>query len=61
MAKICDIELIQIPTIEDLRGNLAFVQNDILPFELKRVYYLSPTLPPFTKWENSYSSVPPYV
>jgi len=35
MAKICDLELIQIPTIEDLRGNLAFVQNDILPFELK--------------------------
>jgi dTDP-4-dehydrorhamnose 3,5-epimerase-like enzyme len=40
MTKIDDIEFIQIPTIEDLRGNLAFVQNDILPFELKRIYYL---------------------
>jgi mannose-6-phosphate isomerase-like protein (cupin superfamily) len=40
MTKIADIELLQIPTIEDLRGNLAFVQNDILPFELKRIYYL---------------------
>jgi dTDP-4-dehydrorhamnose 3,5-epimerase-like enzyme len=40
MTKINDIQLIQIPTIEDLRGNLAFVQNDILPFEFKRVYYL---------------------
>jgi dTDP-4-dehydrorhamnose 3,5-epimerase-like enzyme len=40
MTKIGDIEFVQIPTIEDLRGNLAFVQNDILPFELKRIYYL---------------------
>ena len=39
MTKINDVQLIQIPTVEDLRGNLAFVQNDILPFELKRVYY----------------------
>jgi dTDP-4-dehydrorhamnose 3,5-epimerase-like enzyme len=40
MTKITDLKLIQIPTVEDLRGNLAFVQNDILPFELKRIYYL---------------------
>jgi dTDP-4-dehydrorhamnose 3,5-epimerase-like enzyme len=40
MTKISDIGLLQIPTIEDLRGNLAFVQNDVLPFELKRIYYL---------------------
>ena len=40
MTKISDLQLIQIPTIEDLRGNLAFVQNDILPFEFKRIYYL---------------------
>ena len=38
MTKIADIELLQIPTIEDLRGNLAFVQNDILPFELRYLY-----------------------
>jgi dTDP-4-dehydrorhamnose 3,5-epimerase-like enzyme len=40
MTKICDLQLIQIPTVEDLRGNLAFVQNDILPFDFKRIYYL---------------------
>ena len=32
--------LISIPVVEDIRGNLGFIQNDILPFELKRVYYL---------------------
>ena len=40
MTTIQDIELIKIPVIEDLNGNLAFVQNGILPFEFKRVYYL---------------------
>ncbi|MSP84530.1 MAG: WxcM-like domain-containing protein [Flavobacteriaceae bacterium] len=40
MSNINDLELINIPTIEDLRGNLAFIQNDILPFEFKRIYYL---------------------
>ncbi len=32
--------LINIPVIEDTRGNLGFIQNDILPFEFKRIYYL---------------------
>ena len=32
--------LIKIPVIEDSRGNLGFIQNDILPFEFKRIYYL---------------------
>ena len=35
-----NLKLIKIPTVEDSRGNLAFIQNDILPFDLKRVYYL---------------------
>lgn len=34
------IKLIKIPVVEDIRGNLGFIQNDILPFELKRIYYL---------------------
>ncbi len=34
------IQYINFPTIEDTRGNLAFIQNDILPFEFKRIYYL---------------------
>lgn len=35
-----DVQWINFPTIEDTRGNLAFIQNDVLPFEFKRVYYL---------------------
>jgi hypothetical protein len=40
MTTIQDIDLLKIPVIEDLSGNLAFIQNDILPFDFKRVYYL---------------------
>ncbi len=35
-----DIQLINLPVIEDTRGNLAFIQNDVLPFDFKRIYYL---------------------
>lgn len=35
-----DVQLLEIPVVEDTRGNLAFIQNDFLPFEFKRVYYL---------------------
>lgn len=35
-----DIQLMKFPVVEDTRGNLAFIQNDVLPFELKRIYYL---------------------
>jgi dTDP-4-dehydrorhamnose 3,5-epimerase-like enzyme len=55
MTKINDVQLIQIPTVEDLRGNLAFVQNDILPFELKRVYYLFDV--PSTAFRGGHSHV----
>jgi dTDP-4-dehydrorhamnose 3,5-epimerase-like enzyme len=40
MTTIKDIQLLKIPVVEDTRGNLAFIQNDVLPFEFKRVYYL---------------------
>ncbi|MDQ6469162.1 FdtA/QdtA family cupin domain-containing protein [Flavobacterium sp. LHD-80] len=40
MTTIHDITILNIPVVEDLKGNLAFIQNDILPFEFKRVYYL---------------------
>ncbi|KAF2512769.1 WxcM-like domain-containing protein [Flavobacterium zhairuonense] len=40
MTTIHDIKLLKIPVVEDLSGNLAFIQNDVLPFEFKRVYYL---------------------
>ena len=33
--------LIDLPKIDDPRGNLTFIENDIhIPFEIKRVYYL---------------------
>ncbi len=35
-----DTTLITIPTIEDYRGNIAVIENDVLPFDIKRVYYL---------------------
>ena len=38
--KLTHCVLIDIPKIKDHRGNLAVVENDILPFEMQRVYYL---------------------
>lgn len=35
-----NIELVKIPKIEDTRGNLSVIENDLIPFEIKRVYYL---------------------
>ena len=35
-----NIEIIEIPKIEDTRGNIAVIENEVLPFEIKRVYYL---------------------
>jgi len=32
--------IIKIPKIEDPRGNLSVIEKDVLPFEMKRVYYL---------------------
>lgn len=34
------ISLINLPKIEDPRGNLSVIEKDIIPFEIKRVYYL---------------------
>ncbi|WP_378183325.1 FdtA/QdtA family cupin domain-containing protein [Aquimarina sp. SS2-1] len=35
-----EIEIIEIPKIKDLRGNIAVIENDVIPFTTKRVYYL---------------------
>lgn len=40
MITIREVKLLEIPIVEDARGNLAFIQEDILSFEFKRVYYL---------------------
>jgi dTDP-4-dehydrorhamnose 3,5-epimerase-like enzyme len=37
---LSEIQFINFPVVEDTRGNLAFIQNDVLPFEFKRIYYL---------------------
>ena len=38
---IKDCKLIDLPKIEDLRGNLTFIENNRhIPFEIRRVYYL---------------------
>lgn len=39
--KLDEIKLIELPKIEDARGNLSFIQApDTLPFELKRTYWI---------------------
>ena len=35
-----EIKIIKIPKIEDPRGNLSVIEKDVVPFEIKRVYYL---------------------
>lgn len=35
-----NIEILQLPKIEDVRGNISVIENDILPYPIKRVYYL---------------------
>jgi dTDP-4-dehydrorhamnose 3,5-epimerase-like enzyme len=37
---IKNIQLIDIPKIEDTRGNLSVIEKNIIPFSIKRVYYL---------------------
>ena len=37
---IGDVEIIDIPKIIDYRGNISFIEKDLLPYEMKRVYYL---------------------
>lgn len=35
-----EIKLINIPNIEDPRGNLSVIEHEVVPFDIKRVYYL---------------------
>jgi dTDP-4-dehydrorhamnose 3,5-epimerase-like enzyme len=35
-----NIEIINIPKVEDYRGNIAIIEKEVVPFEIKRVYYL---------------------
>lgn len=33
-------KIIEIPKIIDARGNLSFIEGNLIPFDIKRVYYL---------------------
>ena len=38
---IDDCRIVDLPKVEDPRGNLSFVENDIqIPFQINRVYYV---------------------
>lgn len=39
-SNINDLKVIDLPRIEDRRGNLSVIEGDIIPFDIKRVYYL---------------------
>jgi dTDP-4-dehydrorhamnose 3,5-epimerase-like enzyme len=40
VASIQDVKLIDIPKVHDDRGSLAVIEKAIIPFDIKRVYYL---------------------
>ncbi|MFB9079572.1 FdtA/QdtA family cupin domain-containing protein [Flavobacterium procerum] len=40
MTTIADVRLIEIPKIQDRRGNLSVIEGETVPFAFKRVYYL---------------------
>ena len=35
-----NIQLLEIPKITEPRGNLSVIEKNIIPFEMKRIYYL---------------------
>lgn len=37
---IDNVKIIDIPKIHDVRGNLAVIENNTIPYAIKRVYYL---------------------
>ena len=40
MSSIQECKLVGIPKIHDPRGNLSVIEKEVVPFEMKRVYYL---------------------
>ncbi|MBV7270427.1 sugar 3,4-ketoisomerase [Winogradskyella luteola] len=40
MNTVKDTNLIKIPKVHDERGSLAVIERDVIPFSIKRVYYL---------------------
>ena len=40
MSTLQHCKILSVPKIEDPRGNLSVIENDVIPFVMKRVYYL---------------------
>ena len=40
MSTLQNCKILSIPKIEDPRGNLSVIENNVIPFDIKRVYYL---------------------
>jgi dTDP-4-dehydrorhamnose 3,5-epimerase-like enzyme len=40
MTTVDDVQLIEVPKVHDTRGNLSVIEGEMIPFSLKRVYYL---------------------
>ena len=40
MSTLQNCKILSIPKIEDPRGNLSVIENDVIPFQIKRIYYL---------------------
>lgn len=38
--RIMKAKIINVPKIEDPRGNLSVIEKEVVPFKIKRVYYL---------------------
>jgi len=39
-SSVLDVNIIELPKVHDDRGSLAVIEKDIIPFKIKRVYYL---------------------
>jgi len=35
-----DIQIVEIPNVKNANGNIGIIENDVVPFDIKRVYYL---------------------
>lgn len=40
MVSIEEIKVLDVPRINDPRGNLSVIEKNVIPFDIKRVYYL---------------------
>lgn len=49
------ITLIDIPKITDVRGNLGVIEKEVIPFSIKRVYYLYDV--PSTAYRGGHSHI----